>query len=325
MLSGQAAVLLATWLGVMGVVGCAAESPGGAGTSAGGSGGVAGVAGSSGSGAIGGTGGGGGVAGVAGSSGTGAIGGTGGTGGTGGVAVDPVVDRTCNVDASLAAQLTDPNVAVGGNTRWLYPYENTVFPRGLVGPTLQWEGGPSAPQAALVRITSQYVQLERCITINAARVPIPQDAWDLAGDQSRGRNDPTTIEVVIAGGGQATKLPPRVVIFALASLNSAVYYNTYQSVIASQMGINGGVVMRILPKATKAEVFLTAQNTGTSCIGCHAVSADGSRIVAEEHLGGGLFEGSSSVFAVTSNTRSEERRVGKECRRLCRSRWSPYH
>jgi methylenetetrahydrofolate reductase (NADPH) len=25
------------------------------------------------------------------------------------------------------------------------------------------------------------------------------------------------------------------------------------------------------------------------------------------------------------STRSEERRVGKECRRLCRSRWSPYH
>jgi predicted permease len=23
--------------------------------------------------------------------------------------------------------------------------------------------------------------------------------------------------------------------------------------------------------------------------------------------------------------RSEKRRVGKECRRLCRSRWSPYH
>ena len=25
------------------------------------------------------------------------------------------------------------------------------------------------------------------------------------------------------------------------------------------------------------------------------------------------------------NLRSEERRVGKECLRLCRSRWSPYH
>jgi hypothetical protein len=28
---------------------------------------------------------------------------------------------------------------------------------------------------------------------------------------------------------------------------------------------------------------------------------------------------------VVVTARSEERRVGKECRRLCRSRWSPYH
>jgi glutaminase len=31
------------------------------------------------------------------------------------------------------------------------------------------------------------------------------------------------------------------------------------------------------------------------------------------------------VNPVTQQRRSEERRVGKECRRLCRSRWSPYH
>ena len=34
--------------------------------------------------------------------------------------------------------------------------------------------------------------------------------------------------------------------------------------------------------------------------------------------------GSVQVF-VAWPTRSEERRVGKECLRLCRSRWSPYH
>ena len=28
---------------------------------------------------------------------------------------------------------------------------------------------------------------------------------------------------------------------------------------------------------------------------------------------------------ISGTTRSEERRVGKECLRLCRSRWSPYH
>jgi 4-amino-4-deoxy-L-arabinose transferase-like glycosyltransferase len=33
------------------------------------------------------------------------------------------------------------------------------------------------------------------------------------------------------------------------------------------------------------------------------------------------------LFSTTTmfDVRSEERRVGKECRRLCRSRWSPYH
>jgi tripartite-type tricarboxylate transporter receptor subunit TctC len=31
------------------------------------------------------------------------------------------------------------------------------------------------------------------------------------------------------------------------------------------------------------------------------------------------------VAFARKNPRSEERRVGKECRRLCRSRWSPYH
>ena len=29
--------------------------------------------------------------------------------------------------------------------------------------------------------------------------------------------------------------------------------------------------------------------------------------------------------AAGTGVRSEERRVGKECRLLCRSRWSPYH
>ena len=31
------------------------------------------------------------------------------------------------------------------------------------------------------------------------------------------------------------------------------------------------------------------------------------------------------AFAAAARGRSEERRVGKECRPLCRSRWSPYH
>ena len=32
-----------------------------------------------------------------------------------------------------------------------------------------------------------------------------------------------------------------------------------------------------------------------------------------------------TVLGGVGGKRSEERRVGKECRALCRSRWSPYH
>ena len=32
-----------------------------------------------------------------------------------------------------------------------------------------------------------------------------------------------------------------------------------------------------------------------------------------------------TLYRLAHHSRSEERRVGKECLRLCRSRWSPYH
>ena len=47
----------------------------------------------------------------------------------------------------------------------------------------------------------------------------------------------------------------------------------------------------------------------------------------------GILEGMAPAFGMKllpvspadAGKRSEERRVGKECLRLCRSRWSPYH
>ena len=40
---------------------------------------------------------------------------------------------------------------------------------------------------------------------------------------------------------------------------------------------------------------------------------------------GSMLEVLGEDFVRTARVRSEERRVGKECRALCRSRWSPYH
>ena len=38
-----------------------------------------------------------------------------------------------------------------------------------------------------------------------------------------------------------------------------------------------------------------------------------------------LIASGALAIAVVKGLRSEERRVGKECALLCRSRWSPYH
>ena len=45
-------------------------------------------------------------------------------------------------------------------------------------------------------------------------------------------------------------------------------------------------------------------------------------LIAATIIGTGLFV---VALPFTATARSEERRVGKECSAVCRSRWSPYH
>src|SRR3546814_14547872 len=47
--------------------------------------------------------------------------------------------------------------------------------------------------------------------------------------------------------------------------------------------------------------------------------------IARGEFGAGIEIGHEAVAAAGPAGRSEERRVGKECVRTCRSRWSPYH
>ena len=54
----------------------------------------------------------------------------------------------------------------------------------------------------------------------------------------------------------------------------------------------------------------------------HGVGSDAPDLVP---LGQWLARALPQAAVVSVPARSEERRVGKECRRLCRSRWSPYH
>ena len=79
---------------------------------------------------------------------------------------------------------------------------------------------------------------------------------------------------------------------------------------------------------TRVEDALAAVRSGADAIGLvfYEPSSRHVSVVHAAHLAGSLppFVTTVGLF-VNAEARSEERRVGKECSRTCRSRWSPYH
>ena len=73
------------------------------------------------------------------------------------------------------------------------------------------------------------------------------------------------------------------------------------------------------------EIDVRGEGTGLGAVGGAVVGG-----VIGHQVGRGRGNDVATVLgavggAVAGNQRSEERRVGKECPVLCRSRWSPYH
>ena len=142
------------------------------------------------------------------------------------------------VSQDIAGRLRDPTVQPGGS-RWLYPYEGTVFPRGLVSPLLQWSQPAAGASAVFIRLRSMYLDYQICLRLTEPmRIQVPQAVWDLAAAQSTGTSDPLALNVVLASGASALRLPTLTLVFALANLKGAVYYNTYGSLLANQMGVD---------------------------------------------------------------------------------------
>jgi hypothetical protein len=65
--------------------------------------------------------------------------------------------------------------------------------------------------------------------------------------------------------------------------------------------------------------FLVLAVAAVALAGCNSDSR------TDRTLGGAAIGAGTGALIGAATGRSEERRVGKECRRLCRSRWSPYH
>lgn len=104
-----------------------------------------------------------------------------------------------------------------GSTRWLYPYDGTVFPRGMQPPTLMWEGDANTDavyvhmhasafdyKAVVKPVVGSAVPLVGSAGSNAAsaangwlapQFPLPADVWLKACQATQGKNDPFRLEI----------------------------------------------------------------------------------------------------------------------------------
>ncbi len=219
----------------------------------------------------------------------GSAGGNGGVGGEGvGGPVSPTTQTVllAGPDGGAAAG-TDAGADGGSTLSWLYPYDQTVWPRGLLAPLLQWNA-PQNYDAVYIHLSESAFDYQGLFAATATPFvhhPIPQTVWDLLCNSNQGEK--VTVTLVFSSGGQAYGPLTESWTIAQGSLTGTVYYNSYGTNLAHNYPTNGplgpinfgGATLAIKHGATNP--VLVAGND-QECRVCHSVSADGSRLVTAD-------------------------------------------
>lgn len=188
------------------------------------------------------------------------------------------------------ASFADPSMTL------VYPYNQTVFPRGLIGPLIQWNGGGAA-DIYRVHIESPTFEFTGWGTVpppsRYALPTLPVDIWRKLSDSTAGD---VAVEVQRYDGSVAYLPILQTWKIAPGNLAGTIYY----------WEVNQGNVVRLQPGATAPEQFIQ-KPSGVTCVACHSVSADGSTLVASFHGGyspWGTFNTSdgSSVYATDNSS-----------------------
>jgi hypothetical protein len=209
------------------------------------------------------------------------------------VTVTSIDTCTTGAPSGLSAASVKALLAGGsaGSMRYLYPYASTIFPRGLIAPTLMWDG--ASADYVYVHIKSMLFEYKGCLVPTATgQVALPQDVWNAASAHTAGAADPFSLSLTAISSGTVTGPVTEPMIIAGATLKGSLYYNSYTTKLLANNAMSGGAVLRIVPGQT-AQVFLGQ----SGCTGCHAVSANGSRMVADPY--NPLNNGNGATYALT--------------------------
>lgn len=205
-----------------------------------------------------------------------------------------VVQNEAGIDPATQALFGTPDTTPSGTM--LYPYDRTVFARGLLAPELMWDGGDNG-DVYLVHLSEANFDAKLFIKADPpSRVTLPQDVWTQLTQTNGG--DDVQVDVQRLAGGQAHQAMHTTWTIAQGSLRGSIYY----------WAVNTGQLMKIPPGASSPTVVFDsgpADQLGTPtpanyngaqppwesggnnkrCVACHTVSKDGSTIAAvfEKH------------------------------------------
>ena len=164
--------------------------------------------------------------------------------------------------------------------KWVYPYDQTVFPRGLIPATMQFAG--VSADAIYVHMSSASLDYKGYFkgTSGAINLALPAAAWTAVLEATGALPDQLQVEVTKLSSGKVAGPITETWTVAQGSLHGTIYYETYNSKLQTAAGGVGGVgIMNIAPGATQPTVL----KTGCGNV-CHTASADGSTLVADQSL-----------------------------------------
>jgi hypothetical protein len=195
------------------------------------------------------------------------------------MAINPGGVSDADQGALKAASDLDPGVV------WAYPYNGTVFPKGLVASELMWNGSAGGDRY-YIHFKGKFADFEIFTTAEPpSRFTLDDVSWKQLTESGHGGPVSLHVARLPAGAATGTVIADHGWTIANGSLRGTVYY----------WANNQGRVLRLKPGAgTPPEDFLppAAQD---ACSTCHSVSANGSTLV----MGG---DTAVSVLDLLSNT-----------------------
>ncbi len=199
----------------------------------------------------------------------------------------------------------------------LYPYDQTIFPRGQRAPLLMWSWTTGDADAIKIDIATSSGSYAWSGTFgrpailtttggNFIRHPIPQDVWDAAtntagGVAPDGTRDTLKVSLTVASGGIGYGPISETWRIAPARLSGTVYYNSYGTQLVKnwtsldKQGHSVGAAILGVRSGDNNPKLIVGQNSpvngagnpkdDSGCRVCHVVASKGRWLVTQAEQG----------------------------------------